>query len=506
VGVIMAIGNTVLGTAGKQLIRMSELAKRERPRMSRVFITLGLFTNSVVGPLIDMAAYSFAPQSLIAPFCGLDVVWNAALAPYILREKLTRARALGCFIIVIGTTFAGVFGNHVESEYTLEYLEDLLIKPRVAIYLGCFLVWFLLNRFFFMRFPAGSVVRGISLGLTAGTVAGNMFCVKAAMELIQRSISGPDPSIWLHWLPYVVLAGAVFFAVSTVFYMTAGLQEFEALFMVTIFEGSGIVSGCFSGSIVLLDMNGLEAWRVGMYWSGVGIIVIGMYVIFQDEAKQGSSLLSGTASIQLNTEQLDAVASSRSSLKNTISKAKNSLGGASRSGSTLTGLADNQGEAPSILRTPSGARSIHASASAGLQLDTVGSPRSATGSTPTASAAASAKVCEAAVLEEGRQAGDAEFGGVEQTVILEPKTRKLEEPTTMSAPTSLVSLWQNPYALRTIKQSPEIDPESIGASSNEGNANSPFGCFGEACCMGMPQSFYKNGKVSRTPSTSSQTE
>ena len=124
---------------------------------------IGLVTNTAVGPLIDVAAYSFAPQSLVAPFgglvakhlakhlakpfpglcrsvlicvsicvlpcqwtwctaigfdsfrystisqvhrvfCrliafertwhmkhwGLDVVWNALLAPFILKEKLTR--------------------------------------------------------------------------------------------------------------------------------------------------------------------------------------------------------------------------------------------------------------------------------------------------------------------------------------------------------------------------------------------------------------------------------
>lgn len=32
---------------------------------------VGLVTNTAVGPLIDVAAYSFAPQSLVAPFGGL---------------------------------------------------------------------------------------------------------------------------------------------------------------------------------------------------------------------------------------------------------------------------------------------------------------------------------------------------------------------------------------------------------------------------------------------------
>ena len=32
---------------------------------------VGLVTNTAVGPLIDVSAYSFAPQSLVAPFGGL---------------------------------------------------------------------------------------------------------------------------------------------------------------------------------------------------------------------------------------------------------------------------------------------------------------------------------------------------------------------------------------------------------------------------------------------------
>jgi len=149
-----------------------------------------------------------------------------------------------------------------------------------------------------MKYPQGSTVRGLSLGCTAGTLAGNMFCAKAAIELIQRSIHEQDASIWAHWLPYVLLLGAVFFAVSNVAYMTKGLQEYEALFMVTIYEGSMIVSGCLSGAVVLLDLKGLEAWRVFLYAVGVCVIVLGMLVIFKQEARQKSSLAAGKASIE----------------------------------------------------------------------------------------------------------------------------------------------------------------------------------------------------------------
>jgi len=313
IGVLLEVLSTMSGTVGKQLIRWGEVKKRANPRRAKMALTTGLAMNTVLGPFIDMAAYSFAPQSLIAPFGGLDVVWNAILAPYILHEKMTFLRGFGCVLILLGTTLAGCFGNHTDPEFTLDYLEDTLVNIRVFLYFCVFLAWYLLNRLFLMKFPAGSRVRGFSLGCTAGTIAGNMFCVKAAIELIQRSIHEEEGEIWLHWLPYVMLLGAVFFALSNVVYMTQGLREYEALFMVTIYEGSMIVTGCISGSIVLLDMNGVEAWRVFLYFFGVAVIMLGMYVIFTQESQSTSSLIAGKASIEIDVPVDGDVAATQAS-------------------------------------------------------------------------------------------------------------------------------------------------------------------------------------------------
>lgn len=299
IGVALEIVSTMSGTIGKQLIRLSEVRKTKNPGFSNMAYWAGIVINTAVGPIIDMAAYSFAPQSLIAPFGGLDVVWNAMLAPYLLNEKLTKRRIAGSVLIVLGTILAGCMGNHKDSEYTLEYLEDTLINFRVLIYFLAFSVWFLLNRCFLMRRPVGSAIRGVSLGCTAGTIAGNMFCVKAVVELVQTSIRDQDSEVWLHWLPYAMLAGAIFFALSNVVYMTRGLKEYEALFMVTIYEGSMIVANCLSGAIVLQDLRTLEAWRVSLYSLSILIICLGMYVIFSQEAMNKSSLYAGTASIEV---------------------------------------------------------------------------------------------------------------------------------------------------------------------------------------------------------------
>jgi len=299
VGVGLEVLSTMSGTIGKQLIRLSEISKKRFPRVAKIYFYAGLLINTVLGPVIDMAAYSFAAQSLIAPFGGLDVVWNAALAPYILQEKLSPRRLLGCFLIVVGTGCAGAVGSHEDKEYTIDYIEDTLVSRRVLIYFSIFFVWFLFNVLFLMRFSHGSPVRGVSLGMTAGTIAGNMFCVKASVEIIERSIHKGDGEAWLTYVPYVLLLGAVFFALSNVVFMTRGLQEYEALFMVTVYEGSMIVSGCVSGAAVLLDLKDLTGYRIGLYSMSILIIVVGMIVVFSNELMNKSSLAAGIASIDM---------------------------------------------------------------------------------------------------------------------------------------------------------------------------------------------------------------
>jgi len=310
-GIVLEVLSTLSGTAGKQLIRLSELSRTSSPWCAKTCFYAGLVINTVAGPVLDMAAYSFAAQSLIAPIGGLDVVWNAALAPYILKETLTRSRLYACVLIFGGTLCSGVFGSHKETQYDVKLLEKLLLDWRVVMYLVLVFVWVVFNITVPMRKPKGSIVRGISLGVTAGTIAGNMFCVKGSVELIETSIWRGKGDVWLHWLPYALLAGAAFFALSNVVFMTRGLLEFEALFMVTIYEGSMIVSNIVSACVVLLELDGLPSWRAALYIVSVLVVCAGMVGLCVSEARKGSAFkvsasagnIGGDAAIFGNAEE-----------------------------------------------------------------------------------------------------------------------------------------------------------------------------------------------------------
>eukprot|EP00439_Symbiodinium_sp_Y106_P000681 s1892_g1.t1 len=172
-----------------------------------------------------------------------------------------------------------------------------MINLRVLIYFLVFISWYLFNQFYLMRWPNGSLIKGLSYGWTAGSLAGNMWCTKIAIELIQTSIALGDPEPWKTWIPYTALLGAAFFAIVNVIFLTKGLQHYEAFFMITTVEGSMILSASLSGAIVLLDVRDLEVWRICMYSLCVLLVISGMVTVFRGEASSKSSLMSGNASI-----------------------------------------------------------------------------------------------------------------------------------------------------------------------------------------------------------------
>mmetsp|Transcript_98160 Transcript_98160/g.204760 ORF Transcript_98160/g.204760 Transcript_98160/m.204760 type:complete len:386 (+) Transcript_98160:54-1211(+) len=278
-GIMCEILATMVGTAGKQLVSYS--GRTESKQSARLFKFSGLFITSAVGPILDLAAYSMAPQGIIAPLVGLDIVWNTFSAPFTLGEHLTKRHVLGSGLVFVGAAASSVFGPHEEEQASLDRLEDIFISWRFLAYLITAGILLTISFTTLASRPKGveDKARGIALGATAGGIAGNMFFVSAGGNLVRSSISTGNYSAWQNWLPYPVLICAILVAVANIPFMTKGLQEYEALFMVTLFEGFHIVVACVSGIWVLGEMDNTAAGRVFLYWLCVWLIVVGLIVI-----------------------------------------------------------------------------------------------------------------------------------------------------------------------------------------------------------------------------------
>ena len=114
VGVLLVLVGLTLGTTGMHLIRMSELKKKAGHDKECCFYYIcGMFMNILLGPLLDVCGYAFAPAALIAPFTGINIIINSVVAPYTLGEELTPRRLFSATVVFVAAT-ASIAFKHLE--------------------------------------------------------------------------------------------------------------------------------------------------------------------------------------------------------------------------------------------------------------------------------------------------------------------------------------------------------------------------------------------------------
>mmetsp|Transcript_62825 Transcript_62825/g.182268 ORF Transcript_62825/g.182268 Transcript_62825/m.182268 type:complete len:376 (-) Transcript_62825:185-1312(-) len=277
VGIFLAVLAAAIGTTSKQLIAASEHLKRP------LLFHLGAGMNIALGPIVDASAYAFAPQVIVAPFACLDVIFNAITAPYTLHwqnERLTKVHGLGTALVSLGAIFTSVFADVDNKVYSVTELEaQLFFRPTSVGYLLVELTAIGMVRVALRKRWLNPAFRGISLGVIAGILMGNVFFLKGLIGIITTTASTGDFSAWLRPTPYILAAAAAGGAILGHIFMRKGLGEYKGVFMVTIFEGAHISAACLSGCVVMEEMVGSPFWRYITYWSSVLCIVMGMLVI-----------------------------------------------------------------------------------------------------------------------------------------------------------------------------------------------------------------------------------
>mmetsp|Transcript_10841 Transcript_10841/g.24566 ORF Transcript_10841/g.24566 Transcript_10841/m.24566 type:complete len:445 (-) Transcript_10841:60-1394(-) len=284
IGICLSLLATIAGTYGKQSIRLSEIRKQEGKAMaSRTLVVSGIFVNTAVGPILDSVAYAFAPQAVLAPFTGMDIVWNTLVAPYTLGEERTTRRSVAAALVFCGTTASVLFNVPQTREWDSAFLHAVLVRWRTLAYFVVYGLWFCWGNFRLVSLEKGSTKRGFYFGAIAGSLAGNMFCLKCLAEVVKRNLATGDWSTWTDWLTWVILVGAIFFAVTNVFYMTKGMKAYETLYMVTVYEGSNIIVNSASAIIVLGEMEGAPWWKYAGYTFCILVITLALVLLVHGE-------------------------------------------------------------------------------------------------------------------------------------------------------------------------------------------------------------------------------
>mmetsp|Transcript_111354 Transcript_111354/g.311185 ORF Transcript_111354/g.311185 Transcript_111354/m.311185 type:complete len:382 (+) Transcript_111354:81-1226(+) len=302
VGILLEVLAAAVGTTSKQLIAYSEFTG------CLWLFYLGATLNTVVGPVIDASAYAFGPQVVVAPFACLDVIFNALTAPYTLswqRERLTEAHIAATVLVAVGAVFTAALGSVHDESLSVFDIEQRLLKPASIVYFGVEAGLILLLHVYLQAGLLSSKARGISLGVAAGVLMGNVFCMKGFISIVRDTVLSGDTVAWTRPTPYLLLLCAVGGAILGNVFMLRGLVEYKGIFMVTIFEGAHICAACLSGCIVMEEMAHAPWWQYSLYWVALWTIVAGMVLINTSavESRLGKSAFAHQRSMDDGAQQ-----------------------------------------------------------------------------------------------------------------------------------------------------------------------------------------------------------
>jgi len=262
----------------------------------------------MLGSLADFAALMFAAASIVAPLGSLTLVSNTLLAPLLLGESITRRDLLATGAIVAGSVVAVTFADHEERILTVQELFDCFATVRVAVYglfvaLGVTALMTLQRQLSRVqlaeprRYQAEGLerVHRFTYAALAGMVgAQSVLFAKCTGEILVNTFRG-HTFLALYWQTYAIVAAMCLTIVAQVRWLNRGLQQWDALYIVPVFQSFWILLSVTGGMVFFDEWKGVfdSSARGIMFPLGVITTIAGVYVLSQRGGGGGAAARGG---------------------------------------------------------------------------------------------------------------------------------------------------------------------------------------------------------------------
>jgi hypothetical protein len=237
------------------------------------------------------------------------------------QEKLTRVDIWATFLIIVGATLSTSFGDHrevgalvatrgrrsppltatrVQRTYDVPGLYVLFERPEFIIFqcitlVSVFVLWLFITRQLRIRKEAKATANihvesilktpaqravPFACGLLAGLTGSQQnVLTKCFSELFSLTLQGHNQFKYL--LTYVLMASAIFFAIFQIGYVSKGLEHFDAVFYLPVYNAFLIVLGIVAGSVYFNEISSASAESVAFFCVGVTITLSGVLLLTQ---------------------------------------------------------------------------------------------------------------------------------------------------------------------------------------------------------------------------------
>lgn len=305
VGIAISVFGSVASNFGVNVQKFSQIKNKARPKEERrpyfmqLLWWLGL-VFVIAGALCDFASLSFAPQSVVMPVGSLTLVANVIFAHFWLGEALGVTDLVGTSFIVSGAVIIavayGALGDLGEDKYYgARDLQELYHRwivfgygMSILILLASFL-WILRRCEILVKNGRSSSpeyqgllarLHPISYAASAGIFGSFSVTFGKSIGELMRATSDDKVSNQLEEpLTYVFLICMVATILLQTHFLAQGLEFFDALFIVPVFQCFFIVLSILGGALYWDEMSGFNAAQWCLFPLGVLITIFGVYLM-----------------------------------------------------------------------------------------------------------------------------------------------------------------------------------------------------------------------------------
>lgn len=262
----------------------------------------------VVPAPLDVIALGLAAQALLAPLTAITMLLTIVLAPLFLPEKIYRVDIIATVLVCVGAVISTWFGPHIQRSFDVPALYQLYARASfisfqalVLFSIALVVVWVakspdvyqnpfdkdrkianesaaettvVKHEWWHLPHRAIPFAHAFVAGLTG---AQQMVFTKTISGLLFLTFDGHSQLSYL--LTYIISLLAVIFAVFQVYYLSAGLERFDAILYLAIYNSMLIVFNITCGGIYFDEFKHTTWPQFILFCTGTLIVIAGVLVL-----------------------------------------------------------------------------------------------------------------------------------------------------------------------------------------------------------------------------------
>jgi magnesium transporter len=295
IGVLLSIASSISSNLGVNMQKYSMTREASRPGEERAYICQPLWGIGLVlvitGSLGDFAALGFAAQSLAVPVGALTMVANVIFAHFWLGENLSRRDMLATFLVTIGVILTAAFGDKSAQCYTMDDLLSLYTEPTFLGYVAFVLP--LMMTLYFLAKRADNVLKNKGSAsdeyggwrkihsllypiLSGFWGAQSVLFAKSIAEMVKLTARGHNQFTFVSLIIAICMVITVF---TQIHFLAQGLQHFDAIFVVPVFQSAFIVGAILVGATYFKEFSNFSTLQIIFFPTGISIVILGVMLL-----------------------------------------------------------------------------------------------------------------------------------------------------------------------------------------------------------------------------------